>query len=239
MAKVRPDLAICNLSRRKPDINIPQLNLRHIACDLSDSSQVEEALAGSHGIPGALRPRGRILLINNSGFGVYGSFPEAGVAQQLEMVDVNIRAVVQLTAGLLPRCWRAGRRHHDHRLDGGLPADALPCDLRRDEGLRAPLEPRARRGAPGHGRPHARGLPGPDLDGLLPSGPGVEGGLVPDGLSETSEEVVLASLCARWPPGKAVVVSGLEEQAHARSSARGSRRPWPPGSPVPRSRISG
>src|SRR5580698_10415478 len=69
MARFRPDLAICNLSRRKPDINIPQLNLRHIACDLSDPSQIEKALVGvAEFLAGA--PPGRVLLVNNSGFGV-------------------------------------------------------------------------------------------------------------------------------------------------------------------------
>lgn len=45
---------------------------------------------------------GRILLINNSGFGAYGRFPEPNLSHQLEMLDVNIRALVQLTGLLLP-----------------------------------------------------------------------------------------------------------------------------------------
>jgi short-subunit dehydrogenase len=45
---------------------------------------------------------GRILLINNSGFGSYGSFPEPGIARQLEMLDVNVRAPLLLTERLLP-----------------------------------------------------------------------------------------------------------------------------------------
>src|SRR5207244_895627 len=47
-------------------------------------------------------PTGRILLINNSGFGTFGRFPEAELAKQLEMIDVNTRAVVHLTGLLLP-----------------------------------------------------------------------------------------------------------------------------------------
>jgi short-subunit dehydrogenase len=42
------------------------------------------------------------LLINNSGFGSLGCFLESDLKQQVEMVDVNIRAVVDLTARLLP-----------------------------------------------------------------------------------------------------------------------------------------
>jgi hypothetical protein len=37
------------------------------------------------------------LLINNAGFGVYGEFHKGQVARQLEMVQVNISAVVHLT----------------------------------------------------------------------------------------------------------------------------------------------
>ncbi len=45
---------------------------------------------------------GRILLINNSGFGSYGEFPSPGVARNLEMIDLNVRAVVHLTGLLWP-----------------------------------------------------------------------------------------------------------------------------------------
>lgn len=48
-------------------------------------------------------PAGPILLINNSGLGAFGEFPVEGLGRELEMVDVNVRAVVQLTGLLLPR----------------------------------------------------------------------------------------------------------------------------------------
>lgn len=47
-------------------------------------------------------PTGGILLINNSGIGAFGRFPEPNVARQLEMIDLNVRAVVHLTGLLLP-----------------------------------------------------------------------------------------------------------------------------------------
>jgi len=102
IGKLRPDLAFCNLSRRRPDIDIPQLKLRHIPCDLSVSSQVDAALGEVADFLKVDAPTGKILLINNSGFGLYGAFPEPGTAQQLEMVDVNVRAVLQMTGVLLP-----------------------------------------------------------------------------------------------------------------------------------------
>lgn len=43
-----------------------------------------------------------MLLINNSGFGTYGPFPEPNLSNTLEMIDVNVRAITQLTGLLLP-----------------------------------------------------------------------------------------------------------------------------------------
>lgn len=100
--RVCPELAFFNLSRRNPDIFLQQLELRHIACDLADPA----SLAGAaeqvlRGLKEQARP-GKILLINNSGFGGYGRVAEIGREHQLEMIDVNVRAVVDLTARLLP-----------------------------------------------------------------------------------------------------------------------------------------
>ncbi len=53
-------------------------------------------------------PAGRVLLINNSGFGAYGAFPEPSLSHQLELLDVNIRALVELTGRLLPEIKRRG-----------------------------------------------------------------------------------------------------------------------------------
>jgi hypothetical protein len=43
------------------------------------------------------------FLINNAGFGSYGPFAETDLARQTEMVDVNIRALMELTHRLLPQ----------------------------------------------------------------------------------------------------------------------------------------
>jgi uncharacterized protein len=42
------------------------------------------------------------LLINNAGFGIYGEFAKADLSRQLEMIQVNIAAVVHLTHLYLP-----------------------------------------------------------------------------------------------------------------------------------------
>ncbi len=97
-------LRVCNLSRRKPDVNIDGLDLRHHPCDLADREAldvvVERLLAD-------LAP-GPVLLINNSGFGSCGPFPEPGLDRHLAMIDVNVRAPVALTGLLLPRLRESG-----------------------------------------------------------------------------------------------------------------------------------
>lgn len=98
---MHPELRFCNLSRSTPAKFTSEKSLRHIACDLARSSEVEHA-AGQVGAWLEGTPSGRVLLINNSGFGAYGCFPEPNLSRQLEMIDVNTRAVVQLTGLLLP-----------------------------------------------------------------------------------------------------------------------------------------
>lgn len=100
--KLNPSLRFCNLSRREPVINVPKLKLRHIACDLGKSDELSRAATAVQTWLDTEVPAGRVLLINNSGFGAYGHFPEPNRGHQLELIDVNIRAVVDLTARLLP-----------------------------------------------------------------------------------------------------------------------------------------
>lgn len=110
-SRLSPKLVFCNLSRREPERKSGEINpaiLNHFSCDLSQP----DALAQT--VPQVVRflerevPEGRILLINNSGFGAFGAFPEPNLQRQLEMVDVNVRAVVELTGLLLPLLRRRG-----------------------------------------------------------------------------------------------------------------------------------
>lgn len=101
-AKLNPEMLICNLSRRHPDINIPQLKLRHFTCDLAEAGEIERVWPDLAARLIREAAPGRILLINNSGFGAYGRFPEPDLVHHLGMIDVNVRAVVHLTGRLLP-----------------------------------------------------------------------------------------------------------------------------------------
>src|SRR5580704_17573388 len=84
------EILICNLSRRIPE-EADALKVRHFSCDLSQAEAVEKVVPELEARLAGEAPDGRILLINNSGFGSYGVFPEPGLEHQLEMIDVNIR----------------------------------------------------------------------------------------------------------------------------------------------------
>jgi len=107
-AKLRSDLRFCNLSRTAPVIKNEQLNLCHLACDLGRPESIASAATGVETFLDREVPAGRILLINNSGFGAYGHFPEPNLTHHLEMLDVNVRGMVDLTGRLLPLLRKRG-----------------------------------------------------------------------------------------------------------------------------------
>jgi uncharacterized protein len=88
----------CNLSRSKPCFETDDIAYKHFPCHLGERGAIESVFRE------VVRemPPGRILLINNSGFGSYGPFPEPALEDQLEMIDVNVRALVELTGRFLP-----------------------------------------------------------------------------------------------------------------------------------------
>jgi short-subunit dehydrogenase len=100
--KLNPQLRVCNLSRRSPAKNNFHERLNHFPCDLSRPSEVDRGAAEVIGFMERAMPGGKILLINNSGFGAFGPFLQLDLARQLEMIDLNVRAVVHLTGRLTP-----------------------------------------------------------------------------------------------------------------------------------------
>lgn len=103
---VSPNVCVCNLSRSKPELFLGK-NGHHIAVDLSDSVALAAAAAQLKDIIDA-SPAGEVLLFNNSGYGDYGCMSDLDVGKQLNMIDLNVRAVVDLTARLLPQLLERG-----------------------------------------------------------------------------------------------------------------------------------
>ena len=75
-----------------------------VACDLGCSGAGGELVK-------ALDARGLSIdvLVNNAGYGVNGAFAESNLDDQLGMIDLNMRALVELTGLLWPRILKSGR----------------------------------------------------------------------------------------------------------------------------------
>ena len=99
---LNPDITFCNLSRSEPKLDQPGISLVHFPCDLT---QHESLQAVAKEVKRHCRKQskpGKILLINNAGFGAYGFFPEPDLKRQTDMINLNIQACVYLTGKLLP-----------------------------------------------------------------------------------------------------------------------------------------
>ncbi len=208
--KLKPTLCFGNLSRRKPEINVPELKLRHFPCDLSRDEEFAPVLAEvlswlQHDVPS-----GKILLINNSGFGGYGRFDELSAEHQLGMIDVNVRAVVALTAGLLPVLRERGgcvltvastaafQPTPFLATYGATKAFVLHWSLALNEDLR------------GSGVSALAVCPGPTATAFFQRA-GLKEGAVSDGLGQTAEQVVEEALAA-FAAGRAQVVTGWKNR---------------------------
>ena len=90
------------------------------------------------------------MLINNSGFGDYGRQQDSDRAKQLQMIDLNVRAVVDLTAQLLPQMLERGGCVVNVASTAELSADRIFGDLWRDQGVCVELDAGIGRGFARH-----------------------------------------------------------------------------------------
>jgi short-subunit dehydrogenase len=209
-AKLHPAARFCNLSRSEPDIISLEPKLRHIACDLEKSSEVARAAGEVLDFLRRDAPAGRVLLINNSGFGSYGRFPAPSLEHQLAMVDLNVRAVVHLTGLLLPELKARGgvimniastaafQPTTFMATYGATKAFLLHWSLALNEELR------------GSGLRALAVCPGPTATNFSQRA-GMQLGSVSDGLSMTCDQVVRASFRA-LAAGRSQVVTGWKNQ---------------------------
>ena len=75
-----------------------QIQAQVIAADLADPAAPQQLFDATEGRGTAVE-----ILINNAGFGYYGEFISGDAAWQRTMIDVNCKAVVELTQLFLPR----------------------------------------------------------------------------------------------------------------------------------------
>jgi len=102
--EANPKVRVCNLSRGNPGLSD---ELVHVPCDLTDPASRAAAFADVARRAASV-DAGRMLLINNAGFGTIGPFPEPKMRQHADMIAVNITAMLELTAALLPELRRRG-----------------------------------------------------------------------------------------------------------------------------------
>ncbi len=221
--KLKPEVIICNLSRREPRDFSSQLKLRHIPVDLSSPEALGGAADEIISYLNGAAPQGKILLVNNSGFGGYGRVDEIGRAHQLEMIDVNVRAVVDLTARLLPELARRGGAVVNIASTaafqptaymatyGATKAFLLHWSLALGEDLRAA------------GVRVLAVCPGPTATEFFKRA-GLKQGAVSDRWGQTSDEVVLEALHA-LARGRRQVVCGWANWLMAACSSR-LPKPW-------------
>ena len=183
---------------------MPDLRLHHIPCDLGRRDELEQAAAGVLAFL-ADRP-GKVLLINNSGFGAYGVFPEPTLEHTLDMLEVNVKAVVHLTGLLLPAIQARGGAIVNVASTAAFQATPYLATygatkaflLHWSLGLREELRP--------HGVNVLALCPGPTATEFFTRA-GFDQPVVSDRLGQTADQVVTTTLRALGR-GKGLVVSG-------------------------------
>jgi uncharacterized protein len=102
LSSVNKNALIINLSRTKPPSEISEKLWKHLYCDLSEPEDIEDACTEINKLIENENVTGPIMLINNSGFGSYGSFPHPNIDHHTSMVAVNVSAPIHLAGLLLP-----------------------------------------------------------------------------------------------------------------------------------------
>lgn len=105
--KINPRIKICNLSRSKIAKKLQISEVSHYSCDLQDFQQTHAVLQ-TLAADLASFPEGKLLLINNSGFGSYGEFSQLETQKELNMLSVNVRGPLVVTQALLPELEKRG-----------------------------------------------------------------------------------------------------------------------------------
>ncbi len=210
MHSLHPELKFCNLSRRDPEMKSAELKLRHISIDLAEKGRISEVSAEVISWLSEEGQDGQVLLVNNSGFGGYGNFPEPNLEHQLEMIEVNMKAVIELTGCLLPTLRERGGAIINvastaafqptayMSVYGATKAFVLHWSLALDQELH------------GSGVRALAVCPGPTATEFFKRA-GMEEGSVADALGMTSEQVVTMSLKA-LSKGKSQIVTGWKNK---------------------------
>ena len=100
--RVSTAVEICNLSRSDPGLISGAANLIHRACDLSEPAERKAAADWVLERINSIDGPGKLLIINNAGFGNYGGFSARPTDLHLAMIGLNVLAPVELVSRLMP-----------------------------------------------------------------------------------------------------------------------------------------
>ncbi len=215
--KLQPSMAICNLSRRSPDMFSEELKLRHVPCDFVRRDQILQGVEDVLSILNREVPEGRVLLINNSGYGSHGPFLEADLGNELGIIDVNIRAMVELTGRFLPTLKARGGAIINIASTAAFQPTPLLATYGASKAFVLHWSLALREELRGDGVQVLAVCPGPTATGFAARA-GVKSGSVPGGLGQTPDDVVEISLHA-LATRRAVVVCGWKNRWLARFAA--------------------
>lgn len=167
-------------------------------------------------------PAGRVLLINNSGFGSYGYFPEPNLSHQLEMLDVNIRALVNLTGLLLPTLKARGGAIVNVASTAAFQPTAFMATYGASKAFVLHWSLALNQELRGSGVRTLAVCPGPTATQFFVRA-GLAQGSVADSLSMSCEDVVLESLTALGR-GRSLVVTGWKNKVSALAGGMAPKR---------------
>ncbi len=103
---MKADAKIINISRTPTKINSNLID--NFQCDLTDTNALNSTINKIKLFIANYPTPPKILLINNSGFGAYGTFPAPTIERNLKMIDLNIKALTALCGAFLPEI-KAGK----------------------------------------------------------------------------------------------------------------------------------
>lgn len=98
---INPAIHVLNVSRRTPELARPG-RLSHLQGDLTEAGNVERVIGQVRAVLSSENHPGKVILLNNSGFGSLERFERTDPQRHLAMIDLNVRACVHLAQGLLP-----------------------------------------------------------------------------------------------------------------------------------------
>jgi len=161
-------------------------------------------------------------VVNNAGFGLVGAAAKLDLAEQLAMIDLNVRVLTDLSLAFVGDAAAPSWWHSQCGLGRGLPARARHGHLLRQQSLCAVLQRALHRELKPRGVRVTVLCPGP-VPTEFQARAGVRNERYPSLVKQTAEQVAQAGYRGLMA-GRRLVVPGIGQQARHVPAARGAAR---------------